>query len=105
MPTKRIETFDRLAIISVAGLVAQLRAGKTATIADVLAVTLASGVFGLAIAVVWCVWYNGGEHFWFMMAVSLPAGAGCMNLLDFADGHIGPKPDNESQLASDSSEP
>lgn len=90
MTTKRTKLVSRSpAIISVAGLAAQLRADKTVTIADVLAVTLTSGLFGLVIAVVWCLWYGGADHPVFMMVVSFLAGAGAMNLVDLVSGGSG----------------
>lgn len=77
------------ATISVAGLAAHARADKSVTIADVLAATLTSGLFGLAIAAVWCLRFNGADHPVFMAGVSFLAGAGAMNLVDLVSGCSG----------------
>lgn len=79
----------RPSIRSLAGLAAHLRADEPVTLADVLAATVASALFGQFIAVVWCLWYGGAEHLVFMTVVSFLAGAGAMNVVDLVCGCSG----------------
>lgn len=71
------------AVSSLAGLAALLRSGQEITPRQLAAATLSAGLLGSGIMLVWWDWM-GGRFPWFMMGVSLLAGLGGVNMLEFA---------------------
>jgi F0F1-type ATP synthase assembly protein I len=67
---------------SLAGLAALLRSGQEITPRQLAAATLSAGLLGAGIMLVWWDWMDG-RYPWFMMGVSLLAGLGGVNMLEF----------------------
>ena len=70
------------AVSSLAGLAALLRSGQEITSRQLAAATLSAGLLGAGIMLVWWDWMDG-RYPWFMMGVSLLAGLGGVNMLEF----------------------
>jgi F0F1-type ATP synthase assembly protein I len=70
------------AVSSLAGLAALLRSGQEITPRQLAAATLSAGLLGAGIMLVWWDWMDG-RYPWFMMGVSLLAGLGGVNMLEF----------------------
>lgn len=69
---------------SFAGLAALLRSGQPLSKRLIASAILNSGLFGLAVAMIWRELYGETRYPWFMLGVSLLAGLGGNSLLDFA---------------------
>lgn len=67
---------------SLAGLAALLRSGQEITPRQLAAATLSAGLLGAGIMLVWWDWMDG-RYPWFMLGVSLLAGLGGVNMLEF----------------------
>jgi len=70
-------------VSSLAGLTALLRSGQDITVRHIAASTLSAGLLGSGIMLVWWDWLDG-RYVWFMMGVSLLAGLGGVNMIEFA---------------------
>jgi hypothetical protein len=69
---------------SFAGLAALLRSGLPLSWRLVASAFLNSGLFGVAVAMIWCELYGEIKYPWFMLGVSILAGLGGTSLVDFA---------------------
>jgi hypothetical protein len=69
---------------SFAGLAALLRSGVPLSWRLVTSAFLNSGLFGVAVAMLWCELYDEVKYPWFMLGVSILAGLGGTSLVDFA---------------------
>lgn len=69
---------------SFAGLAALLRSGIPLSWRLVISAFLNSGLFGVAVAMIWTELYGEIKYPWFMLGVSILAGLGGTSLVDFA---------------------
>lgn len=68
---------------SFAGLAALLRSGAPLSWRLGVSAFLNSGLFGVAVAMLWCELYGDVKYPWFVLSISILAGLGGTSLLDF----------------------
>ena len=69
-------------ISAFAGLATLLRSQKTLYLRSIISAMLNSGLFGLAIGLIWYKYYYT-DNIWFLMGISLMAGLGGITIVDF----------------------
>ena len=68
---------------SLAGLASVLRSGKELTPRAIISAMLNSGLISLCVGLTWYEYFQGQDHVWFTVGVSLFAGLGGATALDF----------------------